>query len=72
MTGRGMTKNQLKDLLRSFNDAVREKVKDPDNKEVRFDTLKHFISACRFDNTKHEILDTPQNKTTDIDANFDF
>jgi len=46
---KGMTPDQLKVFLRCFNAAVKEKLLDPDRKEMSPDILENLRLSCQFD-----------------------
>lgn len=71
---RGMTLEQVKNFLTSFNLALREKISHPSRKETSYSILEQVQNACNINNTPglshhHKNTDTA---IDDSEATFDF
>jgi len=69
---RGITLEEAKTFLESFNNGMKEKLTRPDKKEISLDSLKRLISVCQPGNKEHDIFAVPPSKTAAINADFDF
>jgi anaerobic magnesium-protoporphyrin IX monomethyl ester cyclase len=66
---RGLSMEQVKNFIRTFNRGVRQKIKDPSRKDVDIEVIKQFKSSLRTGNGAGEPSDAKKQGTTmDMDS----
>ncbi len=77
---KGISIDQVKKYLKSFNNGIKEKLRNPSRREVTFEVVKQIKESCRKhgrsnDESKSEYdgsIDDPVNKFDTGEAEFDF
>jgi radical SAM PhpK family P-methyltransferase len=69
---RGMNLQQIKQLLKSFNNGIKEKLNRSLQREVSSGVLKQIINACNYAGTDQDRLEMQPDETGKIEADFDF
>lgn len=69
---RGMSIERVAIFLEAFNNAVREKLKDPNRKEVSFESITQIRNACCETENPGENFDNNTSRENELDAEFDF
>ena len=73
LTHRGMSMEQVKDFLKSFNNALREKLMEPSRQEASYEVLAQIHETCSSSQSNTEKMAVKENTVIkDAVAEFDF
>jgi hypothetical protein len=68
----GMGVQGVKTFLKSFNNGVKEKLRDPSQKEISYQVVNQLKSACVGPPTAEDVMDGENNLVDHSEAEFDF
>ena len=69
---KGITIEQVKKYLKSFDNGVKEKLRNPSRREVSYEVIKQIKESCRMPDSPADSFDNSDSEFDTDEADFDF